>query len=774
MNYPIDLDVTPGGIPKIVKLSQYDKSIPVIVATLWEGSQAYTMPTGATCYVAGTKPDNTGFEYQVSNSGNVVTIPITEQMTAVAGRVPTEVIIMTSDGRKGSANFFLDVEPAALSEDTSLSETDIPIIEQLPEKLEEAKTYANKAHQWATYGSDSEQPSATNNAKYYAEQAAQTDIGQATTISEVSDTAPYLFRSSTANAEYDELVGVSVVENQLLYNNFSSPLERNGITFTRNNDGSVTVNGTSTARAACSLNTVKQNATPRHKYLILGCPSDASLSTFYIAVVFYQNTTYKTSAYATKDTVYALTNEEVDKLVVEIVGAESSGQTVTNKKFTPQIIDLTLAFGSSVADLIYSMEQATAGSGIAYLKSLGLLKDGYEAYNTGTMASSQPVSRVVRGKNLLNKSNLEKGNYNSENFDLASAGSDVYRSIKVYVKAGTYTYSWGKNITMSRLVKDGVMSTALPININTYTVTVNADGYLGISWRDATSSSIPWEYDTPIQLEIGSTATDYEPYKEVTYPLGSDTLRGLLTVVNNKIVANGDVKTSDGVITRKSPEIDLGSLTYTRSNASGTTDYYFFHAQISDMKTHSDVLTSKYAYNPSGNTTAMADKDIITGSQNNYIYIRDDSYTDATTFKTAMNGVKLVYELATPTTEQSTPFAYPQVVMDTEEIVSDIPCGHNAKYVTLPSWMDKKIINDLVAEATKVADIEEALPSKVEESNIAPVENGSTASTSYSVGALIMRNGTLYKVISNIASGGTFTVGTNIQATTLADVIASL
>jgi hypothetical protein len=31
------------------------------------------------------------------------------------------------------------------------------------------------------------------------------------------------------------------------------------------------------------------------------------------------------------------------------------------------------------------------------------------------------------------------------------------------------------------------------------------------------------------------------------------------------------------------------------------------------------------------------------------VYIRDDSYTDAEAFKTAMNGVQLCYELANPT-----------------------------------------------------------------------------------------------------------------------------
>ena len=38
-------------------------------------------------------------------------------------------------------------------------------------------------------------------------------------------------------------------------------------------------------------------------------------------------------------------------------------------------------------------------------------------------------------------------------------------------------------------------------------------------------------------------------------------------------------------------------------------------------------------------------------------FVRDDDYTDAASFKSAMSGVMLYYELATPTTEQGTAFA---------------------------------------------------------------------------------------------------------------------
>jgi hypothetical protein len=72
--------------------------------------------------------------------------------------------------------------------------------------------------------------------------------------------------------------------------------------------------------------------------------------------------------------------------------------------------------------------------------------------------------------------------------------------------------------------------------------------------------------------------------------------------------------------------------------------------------------------------------------------IRDTDYTDAASFKTAMSGVMLVYELATPTTENATPYTQIQSVDDfgTEEYTDyayengdrdvAIPVGSNTFY----------------------------------------------------------------------------------------------
>ena len=58
--------------------------------------------------------------------------------------------------------------------------------------------------------------------------------------------------------------------------------------------------------------------------------------------------------------------------------------------------------------------------------------------------------------------------------------------------------------------------------------------------------------------------------------------------------------------------------------------------------------------------------------------------------------------------------------------------------------------------------------------DIATTENGTTASKTYAVGEFILRDNQFYKVKTAIASGGTFTVGVNIEAKSIGEVLSEL
>ena len=99
------------------------------------------------------------------------------------------------------------------------------------------------------------------------------------------------------------------------------------------------------------------------------------------------------------------------------------------------------------------------------------------------------------------------------------------------------------------------------------------------------------------------------------------------------------------------------------------------------------------------------------------LYIKDTSYTDAATFKTAMSGVYLYYELATPTTEQGTPFTESVKIDDfgsmSLESANGVPQGNLIFYpVDYKAFVDT-LVNYTDGDATSLAkksDIVQELP----------------------------------------------------------------
>lgn len=193
----INLNLIPGGVMPRVNVSQYDYGSRTLEITLYNGSSLFEIPSGVNIFIQGTKKDMRGFQYEnLSYSGSVVTADITQQMTVFEDEVLVELVILkTLFGGKSeqlaTANFVLNVEPAALRDNVVVSETDIPAIQTLPEAMEEireavrttsadatkAENEALDSEAWAVgqrdgEDVDSEDPTYQNNSKYYSTQAA--------------------------------------------------------------------------------------------------------------------------------------------------------------------------------------------------------------------------------------------------------------------------------------------------------------------------------------------------------------------------------------------------------------------------------------------------------------------------------------------------------------------------------------------------------------------------------------------------------------------------
>lgn len=131
----INLNLIPGQVLPRVNVSQYDSGTRTLQMTLFNGEQIFNVPSGASGFIQGTKPDRTGFQYAatVTAGSNIVTIDITEQMTAVKGEVVCELVLANDDDRIATVNFIIYVEPAALADDIIISETELPLIEEAAE-----------------------------------------------------------------------------------------------------------------------------------------------------------------------------------------------------------------------------------------------------------------------------------------------------------------------------------------------------------------------------------------------------------------------------------------------------------------------------------------------------------------------------------------------------------------------------------------------------------------------------------------------------------------
>jgi len=107
--------------------------------------------------------------------------------------------------------------------------------------------------------------------------------------------------------------------------------------------------------------------------------------------------------------------------------------------------------------------------------------------------------------------------------------------------------------------------------------------------------------------------------------------------------------------------VDLGSLEWTLTERYFRADLPITPKTVKDCETPNAITDSQYQpidfYSLYNNYDSYDDVFSITNGTagSNKFYLRDTSYNDPIAFKTAMSGVYLIYELATPTTPTITP-----------------------------------------------------------------------------------------------------------------------
>lgn len=387
----------------------------------------------------------------------------------------------------------------------------------------------------------------------------------------------------------------------------------------------------------------------------------------------------------------SVTGTSGHKFYLKKSGAESITNTNTFTGLTngtDMVTDLTQMLGPTIADYVYSLEQATAGSGIAWLKKYDLIDDQYHAFSDPTLQSVEATSHVTVGKNLAPYPSTENGwenGYISGSGTIASQSATQLEMTSDYIPIGdaasvtlSYTLSsmpsntnWcGFGFYADKSVASFVSREANAITAAT-SVTLSKAVPSGAKYFRVTLRT--YGIVDTLQAEYGSPATAYVPYAGHTTPLANITLRGMLkTDADGNLYYDGDTYEWDGTVTRKYGEVDLGSLNWYANGQSGD-EYEYAYNLTGKANGLTNMVCSGMIV---GDSAALG---VIRGRTASSVISTRSTITTKEAFKTAMNGVGLVYELATQTTESADPFTAVQTVEDggTEEFVTTngVPVG---------------------------------------------------------------------------------------------------
>ena len=305
----------------------------------------------------------------------------------------------------------------------------------------------------------------------------------------------------------------------------------NGITFTDNGDGTITANGTATADAAFMMNR-NFGFEKEGNYFLSGCPSGGGLNSFYIN--WYQNHTGVTQKnyndYGSGRIIpYQHIFSENNTLAIVII----AGATVENLVFRPQL---------ELGDTVTAYEPPITGRELTLAVSGKNLINNIQA--TGTVVGVT-VTKNDDGTVTINGTTTG---------DLWLLFDDKCR----VVKDKTYTFSMGFDTSVG--IMFGVRSGD---NAQSYLSTGTSGSFIapetGICRiRGYAKSGITFDNLTIYpQLEIGSTATPYEPYNGTEYNI---------TPTSNPYVIPNDIRQQEelNVVSVSAGEL---SVTGVRKNA---------------------------------------------------------------------------------------------------------------------------------------------------------------------------------------------------------------
>lgn len=673
------ISLTPAGIKSVCHASQYDIGR-VIRFNLIDGGTPYTLDGTEVIKITIRKPSGAVVERSVPNTvSTYVDWTTADGDCDEVGKCECEFVITKNSVVIGSRNFTMKVEADAYGADV--------VVE--------------------TAGPSPVASFETNIVDLFVEIKCSVNAIQEGTPwidSNVIEKEPYNFRkvagtaSRIGNHLFDKLVGGTVAWNQKI---------KNG-NFANTNDWGANViqtfsvsNNVATLNVSTISSGIYQNSNFIVGHIYLWSVDIINGGKIQVGSGAFGSRMYIDSASQTFRRFGRIGVAGLDSAVFVVYANEDLEQTIQVKNYV--CFDLTAMFGSTIADYIYSLEQATAGSGVNFFRKL-FPKD-YYAYNAGELISVKTSEHKTTGKNLLPPCNITGSGSiaittNNGEYTISGTASGYLQFIAtntIKLPAGNYALKNFENtdthLEFQIRSTDGLtVYAASSTGIGTFTLDKPTE--LKARIVIATTSTITINQTIKPQLELGSQATAYEPYTEHNYALDDVDLRGLFKLdSNNKLYADGDTYESSGDVGRRFALLDLGTVDYV-VEATGQSGKYRYRFSSSVDAVDSDTskvhsISKLELLRQAGTYDADKDGYTIVGG---VFYVFLSAYSnsaDPSAVKAALSGVYLLYEKTTPTTEQADPFTNPQEVDEygTEEYVDNrpvaIPVGHETYYADI-------------------------------------------------------------------------------------------
>ena len=348
-----------------------------------------------------------------------------------------------------------------------------------------------------------------------------------------------------------------------------------GVTFTINDDKSITVNGTATAQISFMINS--KVGLGIGNYILTGCPSGGSWNTFYL-------TAYASSAWLTAPDFGSGCKIE-NKTITQVVISVASGYTANNLKFYPMLRDADITnntyepYKESVDErLINNTCDIVLNKSTLDYQCKNLLKNNAvtQTVNGVTFTVNTDGSVTVNGTNTSSSTgaNLEIcgfKNYGDIKLtaSLKSTDSNVYMSVfdKNWVGVGIICdneITWD-NDNKERYVRLVVKPGATVENVTVYPM---------LRYADITDSTYEEYHETvdkriiqnKSDIAVNRTTLGYQCKNLLKNTASTKTVSGITFTVNDdkSVTANGTNSTSNyaNIIVFKG-ELEAGAYTLT-------------------------------------------------------------------------------------------------------------------------------------------------------------------------------------------------------------------